>query len=75
MAADAAPMHGEETPELINMTFIDKDGKKQYLQVPIGKNVLEICMDNNLDLEGGPEWVQPCSWVPASGMGELHIGP
>ena len=35
------------------MTFIDKEGKEHLVNAPIGKNLLEVAHENEIDLEGG----------------------
>ena len=32
--------------------FVDKDGKDQEVRAPLGKNLLEVAHDNEIDLEG-----------------------
>ena len=34
------------------MTFVDKDGDKQHIKVPIGMSMLEAAHENDIDLEG-----------------------
>ncbi len=34
------------------MTFIDKEEKEHTVQAPIGKHLLEVAHDNEIDLEG-----------------------
>jgi hypothetical protein len=36
----------------INVVFVDKDGKEQPVQAPLGKNMLEVAHDNEVELEG-----------------------
>jgi hypothetical protein len=36
----------------INVVFVDKDGKEQAVQAPLGKNMLEVAHDNEVELEG-----------------------
>lgn len=36
----------------ITVTYIDKDGTEHQVQAPIGKNLLEVAHDNEIDLEG-----------------------
>lgn len=39
-------------PCSISVTFIDKEDKEHTVQAPIGKNLLEVAHDNEIDLEG-----------------------
>lgn len=36
----------------ITITYIDKEGKEHTVSAPVGKNLLEIAHDNEIDLEG-----------------------
>ena len=38
----------------ITVTYVDKDGKDHTVLAPIGKNLLELAHENEIDLEG--EW-------------------
>ncbi len=37
----------------VNITYIDKEGKEHTVAAPIGKSLLEVAHDNEIDLEGG----------------------
>lgn len=41
----------------ISVTFVDKEGKDHTVAATVGKNLLEVAHDNEIDLEGGC-----CSW-------------
>lgn len=47
----------------ISVVFVDKDGKEQEVRAPLGKNLLEVAHDNEVDLEGE----QSCSCTRARG--------
>lgn len=36
----------------ITITYIDKEGKEHTVKAPLGKNLLEVAHDNEIDLEG-----------------------
>jgi ferredoxin-2, mitochondrial len=36
----------------ISVTYIDKDGSEHSVSAPVGKNLLEVAHDNEIDLEG-----------------------
>lgn len=37
----------------ISVVFVDRDGTEQAVQAPLGKNLLEVAHENEIDLEGG----------------------
>ena len=43
------------------MTFIKPDGTRQEVDAPLGKTILEIAHQNNIDLEGACEGSLACS--------------
>lgn len=43
------------------MTFIKPDGSRQEVDAPLGRTVLEIAHQNNIDLEGACEGSLACS--------------
>mmetsp|Transcript_8866 Transcript_8866/g.18936 ORF Transcript_8866/g.18936 Transcript_8866/m.18936 type:complete len:187 (+) Transcript_8866:58-618(+) len=47
--------------ETITVTFVDKEGKDHTVKAPIGKNLLEVAHDNEVDLEGACEASLACS--------------
>ncbi|KAL6755150.1 2Fe-2S ferredoxin-type domain-containing protein [Haematococcus lacustris] len=47
--------------ETISVTFVDKDGLEHNVPAPIGKNLLEVAHDNEVDLEGACEGSLACS--------------
>ncbi|GFR40038.1 hypothetical protein Agub_g576 [Astrephomene gubernaculifera] len=49
---------GQET---ISITYIDKEGKEHTVAAPIGKNLLEVAHENEIDLEGACEGSLACS--------------
>ncbi|KAJ9524067.1 hypothetical protein QJQ45_022574 [Haematococcus lacustris] len=49
------------SPCRISVTFIDKDGLEHNVPAPIGKNLLEVAHDNEVDLEGACEGSLACS--------------
>ncbi|KAG2431315.1 hypothetical protein HYH02_013445 [Chlamydomonas schloesseri] len=52
------PAEGTET---VNITYIDKEGKEHTVAAPIGKSLLEVAHDNEIDLEGACEGSLACS--------------
>ena len=36
----------------VSVTFIDKDGKEHTVAAPIGKSLLEVAHENEIELEG-----------------------
>lgn len=47
--------------ETITVTFVDKNGNDVTVQAPVGKNLLEIAHDNEIELEGACEGSLACS--------------
>lgn len=47
----------------ISVIFVDKDGKDQEVRAPLGKNLLEVAHDNEIDLEGACQ-IPLCVEVP-----------
>ena len=43
------------------MTFIDRDGKEQTVEAPVGETILGVAHANNLDIEGACEGAMACS--------------
>ena len=43
------------------MTFIDRDGKEQTVEAPVGQTILDIAHANNVDIEGACEGAMACS--------------
>jgi ferredoxin, 2Fe-2S len=43
------------------MTFIKPDGSRQEVDAPLGRTILEIAHQNNIDLEGACEGSLACS--------------
>ncbi|MDF2367468.1 ferredoxin family 2Fe-2S iron-sulfur cluster binding protein [Sneathiella sp.] len=43
------------------MTFIKPDGTRQEVDAPLGRTILEIAHQNNIDLEGACEGSLACS--------------
>ncbi|GLI64259.1 hypothetical protein VaNZ11_007461 [Volvox africanus] len=48
-------------PETVAITYIDKEGKEHTVAAPLGKNLLEVAHDNEIDLEGACEGSLACS--------------
>ncbi|GAB4850003.1 hypothetical protein Ancab_029302, partial [Ancistrocladus abbreviatus] len=38
--------------EIINVTFVDKDGAEKHIKVPVGMSILEAAHENDIELEG-----------------------
>jgi ferredoxin len=36
----------------ISVTFVDKDGAETTVRAPLGKSLLEVAHDNDVELEG-----------------------
>jgi ferredoxin len=36
----------------VSMTFLEDDGRKVQLKAPLGKSLLEVAHDNDVELEG-----------------------
>ncbi|GIL45332.1 hypothetical protein Vafri_2594 [Volvox africanus] len=47
--------------ETVDITYIDKEGKEHTVAAPLGKNLLEVAHDNEIDLEGACEGSLACS--------------
>jgi ferredoxin len=43
------------------VTFVDKNDKPRVVKAPIGKHLLEVAHDNEIDLEGACEGSLACS--------------
>lgn len=43
------------------MTFIDRDGKEQTVEAPVGETILGVAHANNVDIEGACEGAMACS--------------
>ncbi|GLC62907.1 hypothetical protein PLESTB_001958000 [Pleodorina starrii] len=58
-------LHQSGTPDegqgTVQITYIDKEGKEHTVAAPIGKNLLEVAHDNEIDLEGACEGSLACS--------------
>lgn len=52
-AADAKPGAQAGSEETISLTFIDKENQPHTVRAPLGKHLLEVAHDNEIDLEGG----------------------
>ncbi|XP_042034312.1 adrenodoxin-like protein 2, mitochondrial [Salvia splendens] len=60
-AAKLDSEEGDEEPQRINVTFVDKDGEEKHISVPEGFSMLEAAHDNDIDLEGACEGTMACS--------------
>ncbi|KAH9525084.1 Ferredoxin-2, mitochondrial [Bulinus truncatus] len=38
--------------QLVNVTFILRDGKRQHVKAKVGDNLLDIIIENNVDIDG-----------------------
>ncbi|KAK4525912.1 hypothetical protein GAYE_SCF56G6412 [Galdieria yellowstonensis] len=47
--------------ETIRITFVLQDGTKKQVEAPIGKHILELAHENDIDLEGACEGSLACS--------------
>jgi hypothetical protein len=56
----------------ISVTFIDKQGKEVNVQAPVGKNLLEVAHDNEIDLEGEQRAHSPCLALQHQTSSRLH---
>ena len=69
VASSAAAHHGAPPPEpttstsseTITVTFVDKDGNDVVVQAPLGRSLLEVAHDNEIELEGACEGSLACS--------------
>ncbi|KAK4411401.1 Adrenodoxin-like protein 2, mitochondrial [Sesamum angolense] len=52
---------GNEEKEIINVTFVEKDGEETHIKVPVGMSMLEAAHENDIDLEGACEGSLACS--------------
>lgn len=52
----------------VTVTFVDKDGTEHKVLAPVGKHLLEVAHDNDIELEGRQECVSavPCNLVPTA---------
>jgi hypothetical protein len=44
--------------ETIRITFVLQDGTKKQVEAPIGKHILELAHENDIDLEGWYKWIE-----------------
>jgi len=49
----APPATRPPSQHSISVVFVDKEGQEQVVLAPVGKNLLEVAHDNEIDLEGG----------------------
>eukprot|EP00197_Chlamydomonas_leiostraca_P002095 CAMPEP_0202858482 /NCGR_PEP_ID=MMETSP1391-20130828/997_1 /ASSEMBLY_ACC=CAM_ASM_000867 /TAXON_ID=1034604 /ORGANISM="Chlamydomonas leiostraca, Strain SAG 11-49" /LENGTH=203 /DNA_ID=CAMNT_0049537405 /DNA_START=21 /DNA_END=632 /DNA_ORIENTATION=+ len=65
ISSSACVAHGSGSSstsgETITITYIDKENKEHTVQAPLGKNLLEVAHDNEIDLEGACEASLACS--------------
>ncbi|KAF5832066.1 2Fe-2S ferredoxin-type domain-containing protein [Dunaliella salina] len=66
MHTSSSAAHGSggsdaDSEETISVVFVDKDGKDQEVRAPLGKNLLEVAHENEVDLEGACEGSLACS--------------
>ena len=54
-------LHNKHQKNSISVTFVDKDGAEQVVAAPLGKSMLEVAHDNEIDLEGACEGSLACS--------------
>eukprot|EP00456_Euglypha_rotunda_P003890 TRINITY_DN10663_c0_g1_i3.p1 TRINITY_DN10663_c0_g1~~TRINITY_DN10663_c0_g1_i3.p1 ORF type:complete len:121 (+),score=18.85 TRINITY_DN10663_c0_g1_i3:336-698(+) len=47
--------------ETINVTFITPEGERRPIKAPLGKSILDLAWDNDVDLEGACEASLACS--------------
>lgn len=61
-ATNAEASERRNEPEAkISVTFVDKDGEKKLVKVPIGMSMLEAAHENDIELEGACEGSLACS--------------
>lgn len=60
-ASNSASEGGNDKKDTISVTFVDKDGEEQQIQVPIGMSMLEAAHQNDIELEGACEGSLACS--------------
>ncbi|KDO86963.1 hypothetical protein CISIN_1g029354mg [Citrus sinensis] len=54
--------HGSnKQKDMINVTFVDKDGEEKNIKVPVGMSMLEAAHENDIELEGACEGSLACS--------------
>lgn len=53
--------HNNFSTKKIKFTFINKDNSQTPVEAEIGKSLLEVAHDNNVDLEGACESSLACS--------------
>ena len=41
--------------ETVTITYVEADGTEKEVQAEIGKNLMEVAHDNNVELEGMPK--------------------
>jgi len=61
LAAHGSGGSDADSEETISVVFVDKDGNDQEVRAPLGKNLLEVAHDNEVDLEGACEGSLACS--------------
>jgi 2Fe-2S ferredoxin len=47
--------------DTVKLTFIERDGSRHEINAPVGKTLLEVSIDNDLDVEGACEGTLACS--------------
>ncbi|KNA14926.1 hypothetical protein SOVF_102860 [Spinacia oleracea] len=52
---------GNEEEQTINVTFVETDGTQKHSKVPVGTNMLEAALSNDIELEGACEGSCACS--------------
>jgi ferredoxin len=60
-ASSPSPSAPDSTTDTITVTFVDKDGNDVVVQAPLGKSLLEVAHDNEIELEGACEGSLACS--------------
>lgn len=50
-----------EPTETVDICFVDKDGQDVVVKAPIGKSLLEVAHENDIELEGACEGSLACS--------------
>lgn len=60
-ASDSASKDSAATGETVVVTFVDKDGVDVTVQAPVGKSLLEVAHENEIELEGACEGSLACS--------------
>ncbi|KAJ1700511.1 hypothetical protein LUZ63_000290 [Rhynchospora breviuscula] len=59
--SDNTQSDGNQSKEMISVTFVDKDGEEKHIKVPIGMSMLEAAHENDIELEGACEGSLACS--------------